>query len=49
MLNFTFQLPTLALFGEGQIQAIREHIPQDARILVTTGGGSVKKNGVFAQ
>ncbi|MFP4793139.1 hypothetical protein [Pasteurella multocida] len=29
MLNFTFKLPTLALFGEGQIQAIREHIPQD--------------------
>ncbi|MFD1805398.1 iron-containing alcohol dehydrogenase [Pasteurella oralis] len=49
MLNFTFQLPTLAMFGKGQIQAINKHIPRNARILVTTGGGSVRKNGVFAQ
>ncbi|UAY76872.1 iron-containing alcohol dehydrogenase [Pasteurella canis] len=49
MFNFTFQLPTLAMFGKGQIQTISNHIPPDARILVTTGGGSVKKNGVFAQ
>ncbi|HDR1021838.1 TPA: iron-containing alcohol dehydrogenase [Pasteurella multocida] len=49
MFNFTFQLPTLAIFGQGQIKKISQHIPKNARILVTTGGGSVKKNGVFAQ
>ncbi|MGC7560600.1 iron-containing alcohol dehydrogenase [Pasteurella sp. PK-2025] len=49
MFNFTFQLPTLAIFGKDQIRAVAEHIPSHARVLVTTGGGSVKKNGVFAQ
>lgn len=49
MFNFSFQLPTIALFGQGQISSISEHIPANSRILVTTGGGSVKRNGVFAQ
>ena len=47
--NFTFRLPTKALFGKGQIAAIRTEIPKTARILLTYGGGSIKKNGVFDQ
>lgn len=47
--NFTFSLPTKALFGKGQIAAIANEIPKTARILLTYGGGSIKKNGVFEQ
>ncbi|CAA0082765.1 Alcohol dehydrogenase YqhD [Zhongshania aliphaticivorans] len=49
MLNFSFQNTTKILFGEGQIKAISKAIPADARILVTYGGGSIKKNGVYDQ
>lgn len=37
------------MFGEGQIANIAEHIPADAKILMTYGGGSIKKNGVYQQ
>ena len=49
MLNFTLHLPTEIIFGKGQIQMINRHIPKNARILLAYGGGSIKKNGVFAQ
>lgn len=47
MLNFEFQNPTKILFGEGQIAAIGREIPENARILITYGGGSVLRNGVL--
>jgi NADP-dependent alcohol dehydrogenase len=37
------------LFGKGQIPALDQLVPQNARIMVTFGGGSVKKNGVLQQ
>ena len=49
MLNFSFQNTTKILFGEGQIQAISQAIPKDAKVLVTYGGGSIKTNGVYDQ
>lgn len=49
MQNFSFHNPTRILFGEGQIANIAAHIPAGARILVTYGGGSIKKNGVYEQ
>ena len=49
MRNFNFQNPTRILFGRGQIEAIAEQIPADARILLVAGGGSIRKNGVFDQ
>ncbi|MBX9446735.1 alcohol dehydrogenase [Dickeya chrysanthemi] len=49
MQNFTLHTPTKILFGEGQIAALADQIPADARILITYGGGSIKKNGVFDQ
>ena len=49
MLNFTLHLPTEIIFGKGQIQMLNRHIPKNARILLAYGGGSIKKNGVFAQ
>lgn len=49
MQNFTFHNPTRIVFGEGQLSQLATLIPQDARILFTYGGGSIKNNGVYAQ
>ena len=49
MYNFTFHNPTKILFGKGQIAAIAQEIPEDQRILITYGGGSIKRNGVYDQ
>lgn len=49
MQNFTFSNPTKIVFGEGQIKALAELVPANARILLTYGGGSIKKNGVYDQ
>src|SRR5258708_32883562 len=49
MQNFTFRNPTKIIFGEGQIAALNAEIPHDARVLITSGGGSIKSNGVLAQ
>ncbi|MGK4333708.1 alcohol dehydrogenase [Lonsdalea quercina] len=49
MNNFTLHTPTKILFGEGQIAGIAAEIPEDARILIVYGGGSIKHNGVLDQ
>ncbi|GIV19974.1 MAG: alcohol dehydrogenase [Armatimonadota bacterium] len=47
MFDFTFHNPTKILFGKDAIERIREEIPSGARILMTYGGGSIKRNGVY--
>lgn len=49
MNNFILHLPTKVLFGKGQIQYLAEQLPAKAKILMTYGGGSIKKNGVYQQ
>lgn len=49
MKNFTFQNPTKLVFGKGQIAKLNELIPEDAKLMITYGFGSVKKNGVYDQ
>lgn len=49
MLNFTFHNPTRIHFGEGQIKSIAKEVPANAKVLITYGGGSIKKNGVYDQ
>lgn len=49
MQNFTLHTPTKVLFGEGQIANLRNEVPENARILITYGGGSVKRTGVLDQ
>lgn len=49
MKNFEFQNPTKILFGKGQIATISIEIPKNAKILMTYGGGSIKKNGIYEQ
>jgi len=49
MKNFTFQNPTKLFFGKGSIAKIAREIPTDKKIMLTFGGGSVRKNGVYNQ
>lgn len=49
MENFIFQNPTKLIFGKGMIAELSKMIPADKRIMITFGGGSVKKNGVYDQ
>lgn len=49
MQNFEFHNPTKILFGKNQIQKISKEIPQNAKILMVYGGGSIFKNGVYDQ
>lgn len=47
MNNFLLSTPTRIRFGEGQVKSLTKEIPNDANILITIGGGSVKKNGIL--
>lgn len=47
--NFTFYNPTKIHFGRGAITKISEEIPANTKVLITYGGGSIKKNGIFDQ
>lgn len=47
MLNFDFKNPVKILFGKGQIEQIKNEIPAGSKVLITYGGGSIKKNGVY--
>ena len=49
MQNFKFQNPTQLIFGKGTITELAQAIPAGKRIMVTFGGGSVKRNGVYQQ
>lgn len=49
MNNFDFQNPTKILFGKGQIASLSKEIPENAKILLLYGGGSIKNNGVYDQ
>jgi NADP-dependent alcohol dehydrogenase len=47
MRKFRLYNPTDIRFGEGQIEALNELLPADARVLLLYGGGSIKANGVY--
>lgn len=47
MYNFSFHNPTTILFGKDQIKKIDQYVPADAKVLITYGGGSAKRNGVI--
>lgn len=49
MNNFNFVNPVKILFGKGKIAELSRNIPGNARILMTYGGGSIRKNGVYDQ
>ena len=49
MNNFEFYNPVRIVFGKGEISALKGLIPRDKKIMLTYGGGSIKKNGVYDQ
>lgn len=49
MLNFTFQNPTKIIFGKGSIAKLSTVLSKDQKIMMVTGKGSIKKNGVYDQ
>lgn len=49
MNNFIYHNPTELVFGKGQIAKLGELIPAGKRIMITFGGGSVRRNGVYDQ
>jgi NADP-dependent alcohol dehydrogenase len=49
MNNFVFQNPTKLIFGKGQIARLAKELSAGKKIMVTFGGGSVKRNGVYQQ
>ncbi|TWT05881.1 iron-containing alcohol dehydrogenase [Planomicrobium sp. CPCC 101079] len=45
---FSFYNPVKLIFGKGQLQAVKEELPQyGKKVLVVYGGGSIKKNGLY--
>jgi NADP-dependent alcohol dehydrogenase len=49
MQNFDYHNPTRLVFGKGTLARIRDLVAPEARILMTYGGGSIKRNGVYDQ
>jgi len=49
MNNFNFYNPVKILFGKGKIAELSKNVPENARVLLTYGGGSIFKNGVYDQ
>ncbi|MAD03363.1 MAG: NADH-dependent alcohol dehydrogenase [Pseudoalteromonas sp.] len=49
MLNFIYKNQTEILFGKGQMREISSRLPENAKVLLLFGGGSIKKNGVYDQ
>ena len=49
MNNFTYYNPTKIVFGKGTISKLPGLVRKDRKIMMTYGGGSIKKNGVYDQ
>ncbi len=49
MHNFTFQNPVKLIFGKQQIATLAGQIESGSKILMTYGGGSIFKNGIYEQ
>jgi len=47
--NFNFYNPVRILFGKGEIAQLPNYISKDQKVMITYGGGSIFKNGVYDQ
>ncbi|MRX73126.1 iron-containing alcohol dehydrogenase [Bacillus lacus] len=46
--NFTYYNPTKLIFGKGELEQLKNEIPQYGdKVLLIYGGGSIKKNGLY--
>ncbi len=48
-MKFSYDNPTHIHFGKGKIDHIANDIPTDQKVLLISGGDSIKKNGVYEQ
>lgn len=49
MLNFTYHNPVKIVFGKGSMAELANLLDKNWKILMTYGGGSIKRNGVYDQ
>ncbi|MCP9770957.1 iron-containing alcohol dehydrogenase [Lacihabitans sp. LS3-19] len=49
MSNFSYYNPVKIIFGKDTIALLSKNIPSGSKILLTYGGGSIFKNGVYEQ
>ncbi|WP_445957391.1 iron-containing alcohol dehydrogenase [Yeosuana sp.] len=49
MNNFEFKNPTKIIFGKDTIEKLTTEIPDNAKVLLLYGSGSIKKNGIYEQ
>ena len=49
MQNFELYNPVNYVFGKGQIEKLKNLVPENTKILIAYGGGSIFKNGVYDQ
>ena len=47
MNNFELYNPVKLIFGKDQLSKLTKEIPTNAKVLLTYGGGSIKKNGIY--
>jgi NADP-dependent alcohol dehydrogenase len=47
MFNFDYYNPTHIVFGKDRLEELEKLIPKNAKILITYGGGSIKKFGLY--
>ncbi|MFK5890331.1 MAG: iron-containing alcohol dehydrogenase [Flavobacteriaceae bacterium] len=47
MNNFELYNPVKMIFGKDQLSKLSNEIPNQAKVLLTYGGGSIKKNGIY--
>lgn len=47
--NFTFCNPVKIVFGKGAIGQLGDLVTADKKVMMTYGGGSIKRNGVYEQ
>ena len=47
MNNFQYYNPVRIVFGEGQIKQLSDLVPNDAKVLITYGGGSAERTGTL--
>lgn len=49
MNNFEYYCPTRIVFGKGTIAKLSELLDKNKKILILSGGGTIKQNGVYDQ
>ncbi|MEN6557887.1 MAG: iron-containing alcohol dehydrogenase [Thermoguttaceae bacterium] len=49
MFNFTYHNPTELVFGRDSIARLSVLLPAGVRVMMTYGGGSIRRNGVYDQ